>query len=631
MKKFFGLFLAIACLLPLSCKKGGENEPGGETAKAVLGVQVKDAIAVYEVPQNQSVNLELAVVADPTSAEPYTVSVAAKPALVAGYNTKNGTTYQMLPAEAFTLTGSPVVLPRYGAKSSSFNVRLKGAGCEPDQVYVLPVAVDAVQGGTNFDAPDDKAAYILFKMIPTDEEGDGSEAKPFVIKDVESFLKMDALLQDEATTCFKLDADLDFKDVVFTEENPWKPVNAASAKDETAESAARHRRIVFDGNGHKISNFKADGPIFGILCGSISDLTIDGFVIDSDYEDAATLVGVAGSSDLPENFVIKNVKVTNSRVVSLQDRAGGLVSRIRNGLVENCSTDCSVEANTRAGGIVGYMGRGTINNSSAAGNIKVVTYMAGGLVGWAGEVTVTGCHASGNIVSEGGNYVRGGGLIGQIEGNSTIKKCYATGNVEGQGHMGGGLIGVITSKELDKDQKIYENVDVTVSECYATGNVTLPHGDTGNWAHAGGLIGTITASPESTVSISNCYSSGAVAARRYSGGFVGSAYDKVRACKKLTISNSYTTSDITGIVLDDRCGLVLGLNDGANAETPNVIECSGFVAWNTSERPFSYQEMVPMDNSYYGTDGTVSQQAQKLGWDTSVWDFSGNEPKLKLN
>lgn len=630
MKKFFGLFLAIACLLPLSCKKGGENEPGGETAKAVLGVQVKDAIAVYEVPQNQSVNLELAVAADPTSAEAYTVSVAAKPALVAGYNTKNGTSYQMLPAEAFTLTGSPVVLPRYGAKSSSFQVRLKGAGCEPDQVYVLPVAVDAVQGGTNFDAPDDKAAYILFKMIPTDEEGDGSEAKPFVIKDVESFLKMDALLQDEATTCFKLDADLDFKDVVFTEENPWKPVNAASAKDEAAESAARHRRIVFDGNGHKISNFKADGPIFGILCGSISDLTIDGFVIDSDYEDAATLVGVAGSSDLPENFVIKNVKVTNSRVVGQQDRAGGLVSRMRNGLVENCSTDCPVEAKTRAGGIVGYMSRGTINNSSAAGNIKVVTYMAGGLVGWAGEVTVTGCHASGNIVSESGNYVRGGGLIGQIEGNSTIKKCYATGNVEGQGHMGGGLIGVISSKELDKDQKIYENVDVTVSECYATGNVTLPHGDTGNWAHAGGLIGTITASPESTVSISNCYSTGAVAARRYSGGFIGSIYEKDRACKKLTIINSYTTSDITGIVLSDRCGLVLGLNDGANADTPNVIECSGFVAWNTSERAFSYLDVVPMDNSYYGTDGTVSQQAQKLGWDTSVWDFSGDEPQLKL-
>lgn len=37
MKEFFGLFLAIACLLPLSCKKGGENEPGGETAMWVYG------------------------------------------------------------------------------------------------------------------------------------------------------------------------------------------------------------------------------------------------------------------------------------------------------------------------------------------------------------------------------------------------------------------------------------------------------------------------------------------------------------------------------------------------------------------------------------------------------------------
>ena len=33
--------------------------------------------------------------------------------------------------------------------------------------------------------------------------------------------------------------------------------------------------------------------------------------------------------------------------------------------------------------------------------------------------------------------------------------------------------------------------------------------------------------------------------------------------------------------------------------------------------------------NYFGAEGTVSEQAQKFGWDSSIWDFSAAEPKLK--
>lgn len=633
MKKILSL-VSILCagLFVLSCNKPGDDT-GDDTAKANLGIEVKDALALYEVPQNQSVNLDLNVVADPTSAEAYTITVAAKPGLVATYNTKNGTAYQMLPNDAYTLTGTSVVLPRYSAKSSAFQVRLKGAGCEPDQVYVLPIAVDAVQGGTNFEAPDDKAAYILFKMIPTEEEGDGSEAKPFTIEDVESFLKIDAMLQDEATTYFKLKADLDFKDVVFTDEKPWVPINFAA--DDDAQVVARKRKIVLDGDNHKLSNFKAGGPLFGVLCGGVQNLTIENAEINRDGDDAAVLVSVAGASDNADDFFAKNITITGSKVDNSTDivtgkRAGGLVSYMRNGLVENCSVVCSVETGQQGGSLIGRMGAGTVKNCSGAGDVAVDSYHGGGLIGYMSAGTVTGCHASGNVTQTTGGNSRVGGLIGSLCGAATVEKSYSTGNVEGNGHWGGGFIGCI-----------YDTVGgtVNVSECYATGSVTMPHGESGNQAHAGGLIGTVSPKSDATeitvVNISNCYATGAVFTRRYSSGFLGSIYS---GKAEVHILNGYTTSDISGIRVQERCGLVFG-HGGSHLESGNsTITCKGFVGWNTGDWRFTwgwedsnkvFHDAFPEDGNYNGHEGTVTQQAKTLGWSADIWDFSGDTPKLK--
>ena len=608
----------LPCLLAVSCNK----EKGQEEVKpAVLGIEVNDAQALYSVPKNQATTITLAVVADPVSEEAYTITVGANPGLVASYNSKNSTSYEMLPSDAYSFTSTSVMLPRYSAKSTNCELRLKGEGCEVDKTYLLPVVIDGVQGGTNFTAPEDKAAYILFKMLKPEQQGAGTQEDPYLVEELEGFLKIGSLLKDDATVYFKMMQDFDFKDV-FTKENPWTPINAAA--DDDAKAAARKRQVVFDGNNHKISNFKAGGPIFAILCGSVQNLTIEGADIDSDAEDAAILVGVAGASDAPEGFVMKNITVTSSKVQSTNKRAGALVSHLRNGVVDNCTAACPVTAQQQAGGLIGRVDNGTITNCTVTGDVTLDAYYGGGLVGYMGSATLTNCHASGNVrgnILEGGNYARVGGLVGQLDGNATIEKCSATGNVFGgetKGHMAGGLIGVV-----GKDESVLK-----VSKCFATGNVSLPHGTSGNWAHAGGFIGTISAL-KAEVSIDNCYSTGSVEVRRYSGGFIGSLYDKAKAPKSLTITNCFTTSDISGIVVSDRCGLVLGLNDGANGEIPTVITCTGFVAWNKCERPFSYADCVPVAGNYYGTEGTVSAQAKALGWDENIWDLSKDVPTLK--
>jgi len=602
------LFL-LPCVFIFSCC---EPKPE-ETVTASLGVEVLNMSGIVEVPMRQVRTFDIRVVADPGPSEALNVTLGPEASLVSKYNLAYGTDYKMLPADAFEIPSAPFVLPRYNKESGVAQLRLKGKGCELDQVYVLPIVVSKAEGA-DWEFTDEKAVYVLFKMTPAQQEGAGTADDPYLVNDVQEFMKIDNLLKDDDAVSFKLMEDIDLKDMVFDEENPWKPINYAA--DDEAKVAARKRVIHFDGNGHKISNFKADAPLFFILVGSVKNLTVENFDIDNEEDDAACIVGVAGASDDAEGFVMKNVVVKDSKIKNDHKRSGALVAHLRNGVIENCEASCEITAQQQGGGLIGRVDAGTITNCSASGNVQTDAYYAGGLIGYAGSVTVKDCHATGNVTSVSGNYTRAGGLIGQIEGDSTVEKCYATGNVAGAGHMAGGLIGVIGA----------DDITVNISRCYATGNVTLP-GEGGNWAHAGGLLGTIAAKGEATpptVNIDNCYCTGAVAVRRYSGGFVGSIYSKPA---KLNVTNSYTKSDISGIVLSDRCGVFIGLADKLDAGS--AITCKGFVAWDVTGRGFSYNDCVPVEGNYWGTEGTISQQATKLGWSTSIWDLSGNEPMLK--
>ena len=620
MKRFLTLaVLFVPVLLTVSCK---EKEVPQKAEKASLSVVVTGADGLVSVPMYQSKSLDIKVTAEPGPAEALSVTIGADATLVDGYNSQKGTSYTMLPADAYELPSAPFVMPRYNKASAVAALKLKGTGCELDKEYVLPIVVKNASGA-DWEFKTENAAYVTFKMTKAEQQGSGTKSDPYLIHDASEFIKVGNLLKDNETVCFRMESDVDFSTVEFTEENPWKPINYAAPDDEDAKPAARKRMIEFDGNGHKIVNFKAGGSLFGTFCGSIQNLVIEKAEIDNDGDDASILIGVAGASDSQESFTMKNVKVTGSKLISDYKRSGVLIAHLRNGIVEKCESDAPVSGQQQVGGLIGRVDNGMITDCSASGEVSALAYYSGGLIGYVGgDTVIKRCHATGNVrgnQSE-ANYARAGGLIGQIEGNATIEQCYSTGNVVGgleKGHMAGGLIGVIGA----------DDITVNILKCYATGNVSLPHGESGNWAHAGGLLGTVAGSGKGSapvVSIENCYCTGSVEVRRYSGGFVGSIYSKPGVIR---IKNCYTTSDISGIVLAERCGLVLGLMDAA--ADGSSVTCTGFVAWNACDRPFSYNDCVSVGGNYYGTEGTVSQQASALGWDTSVWDLSKDLPSLK--
>lgn len=562
--------------------------------------------------RNLSLTLSLAVTADPVSAEAYTITLGPKAGLVASYNSANGTNYELLPSSAYSLSTASIMLTRYSPKSTAVELRLTGDGCEQDKLYVLPIGIDAVQGGTNFQAPDDKVAFVVFKATAPEQLGSGKSGDPYIIENLDGFLKIGSMMQDDATTYFKLSADIDFAEVEYTDENPWTPFNYATADEDVA--AAEKRMIVLDGDNHKISNFTASAPLFGVLVGSVQNLTIENAKVTAERNDGGILAMFGGTAAAATETLVKNVIVKNSEVSNEYKRSGGLISWVKGGVLENVEVDCKVSAEQQTGGLIGRMEAGSIINSCATGDVTSNIYYAGGLVGFAGSITVKDSYATGNVESASGNYTRSGGLIGHIAGDSTIDRCHATGNVTGAGHFAGGLVGEVQGT-ADK------TTTLTIKASYATGNVTLPI--TNNFAHAGGLLGSVLEGGYAV--ISDCYATGTIVVRRYSGGFVGTMGN---ANSKLSVTNSYTTSDISGINLAERSGMFLG-NDNGVAD----ITVKGFIAWDVSNSGrFAYSAEAAaklIEGNYLGTEGTVSKKAAEFKWDTNVWDLSGDFPKLK--
>lgn len=215
--------------------------------------------------------------------------------------------------------------------------------------------------------------------------------------------------------------------------------------------------------------------------------------------------------------------------------------------------------------------------------------LLGGLIGrieTASSCSLTNCSANVNVTGA-GSYI--GGLVGQIK-KGTITYCSATGNVSsGNNHYAGGLVGQI-------------NGIVDISKSYARGSV-----NTGSKNRAGGLIGNIK---ESTATITDCYSTGAVTGSAYSGGFIGGVENDGSS---FTVTRGYTNSTVAGAKWN--CCVFCGTGSQYGTTT-------GFVGWNTSNRvAWCYEETTVTSGNYMGTSGTIHSQAVTLGgWDfTDVW------------
>ena len=294
------------------------------------------------------------------------------------------------------------------------------------------------------------------------------------------------------------------------------------------------------------------GVLFGYTKDSvitIENVHMDGVTIATTHGTAGRSGALIGRADVG-TLVIRNVSAKNIDMET-KDYAGGLVGWLRNGTGSVVIEDAEVGAGevrgrndvggaigyvdetlvtltrmrsaadvtgaSNVGGLVGYT-YGTLEDVSATGDVTSFGGNSiGGLVGYfrGGTSSVYGttpaalrdeevdpsptCYARGRVSADGSQNV--GGLIGYNEGN-LIQSCFAAGTVSGGISDVGGLIG--------------ENRGDVVDDVYAQGDVR------GAGDFVGGLVGNFYSS---AVSLTNCYSEGAVSSTdvtpRFVGGLVG--------------------------------------------------------------------------------------------------------------
>ena len=500
--------------------------------KAVLGVAAFEngvdlgTAPVYEVGKRQSKTISLKAFAEEVPGVSLKVSFGVDAALVDVYNEANGTSYEVLPGDAYKFGEQDVIMPRFNQYSAESKFTLIGQGCVEDQFYLLPVVITKVNGYDNYVFSETKQViYFLMKVLPSNK-GTGTKDDPFLIEELEDFKTMSEKLLPGDKVYFDLKTDLD-----LTPLTEWTSLNNQSPYD---------CNVIFNGNGHKISNFTATGGIFHVLNGSVENLVIENANV-SGGANTGVLANYIGYTDI--NATVKNVTVLDSKFTGGND-SGLLSGRTYNALIE--------------------------------------------------QVYMEGC----DIVLAGR---RQGFLTGCAYGNSEFKNCYVKGgSASGGTQQCGGLIG---QNNL---------MTVTVTNCGISATIA---GD-----RAMGAIMAYAKGPDGFTKIENCVVwSPSVkcvpnTSNSYSSGVVVGCSDQ----NTVTFKNCLYRSDIEFVERCEAMGVLHNSNNIENAKLPTTTTDA-----NTYKNAFAWHGVAAEAGK------TASQAAKALGWDETIWDLSGDEPKLK--
>ena len=234
------------------------------------------------------------------------------------------------------------------------------------------------------------------------------------------------------------------------------------------------------------------------------------------------------------NLTIERVFVARY-AFNQEPRVGSLIGHAFNTTVDNCIVrGGNLNTSGIAGGLIGYLdGNSTVTNSSYSGTVSGYGESTGGLIGYAtGNYTISNCFSTGRIT--GSQNV--GGFIGYERLSfGEINNCYSTCNTLGLSSVGG-FIGRSSG------------LSMLIADCFATGSVT------GTQDYVGGFVGYL----DNPGTISRCYATGSVMGESYCGGFVGWIFGN-----DIIISDSYSTGSVVGDEDGQSAGGFVGRNLGA--------------------------------------------------------------------
>ena len=283
-------------------------------------------------------------------------------------------------------------------------------------------------------------------QLPADMTGNGSEAKPFLLKTAEHLAWFrDCVNEGNINACAKIADDVKEIDMssVCHEANDEKQV-AELSWTPIGNSDNNRYQGTFDGNGKTIRNLYINATsdyntgFFGDAdAGSLKNITFDNARVNSTGPNhTGILAGFAGSC------MIENIKTSANCSVEGNNMLTGGIAGMAEGNISNCENHAAVKGTDMVGGLFGdYVSRD--NSITSCANYGVVTGTGnnvGGMVGHFGSGTIQNSANYGVIT--GNAFV--GNLIGSAD-ECNLNNVLGTGNVTATSDTGctGLLVGRI--------------------------------------------------------------------------------------------------------------------------------------------------------------------------------------------
>jgi hypothetical protein len=352
--------------------------------------------------------------------------------------------------------------------------------------------------------------------------GQGIAEDPYLIASVEHLVGF-GNTPDDYDAHFLLVNDLDMAGTVYT--------GAVIAPDlDKRERGPQGRKFngVFDGGGHKISNFTVENRSIHYLA----------------------LFGFAG-----KNAVIKNLHLVDASVHG-GDTASCLIGGLE-GTIENCSVTGKLSGTYCIGGMVSFLDNASVKHSTC----KVVIsssagrklYIAGGLVAFSQYGKIDHCIAECSINTDGNVLDMGGGLIGFNHG--TIANSYCD-QVSIVAKAGGKDVGAFCGHNAGSIRNCLafefqvqckgERIGGLVGGNSSLIAMSVAEGQVVGMSGIGGITG------KNTGYIIDCYSNVTSAALEHVGGFAG--------VNTYGILGSYSIGKAVGVA--EKAGGFVGQNTG---------------------------------------------------------------------
>ncbi len=454
--------------------------------------------------------------------------------------------------------------------------------------------------------------------------GDGTESNPFQISNSSELCRMAYVVNeynsgnltdgvDYTSAYYKFNNDIDMAGVT-----DWTPIGTGRGNDNLQRPENNLFKGHLDGAGFSITNFTpsftaeevdACFGLFGILCGEVSNLKIEGDITAIQPIENGYSVIIGAVSGLLSDGTINNCEFVGSCRATFPDgksgvaMIGGIVGNLNSGSITNCTVTIpegseffATGHNLSVGGILGYGYTGTVDGCAVTiggkATAKVDTKYtdneilsgacayAGGVVGMSfgsvlsnmtvdisGEILAESLVGAENLTetasaaglagSYSADYLSSGNI--NISGN-IIARANSVANAAGAVAAQNGGYGATALTVAIKSMAIVQATTPEESTSYSSSASSAIGGVYGRWSNVqgGGGLSDCSATIDGTLK-------GSHPSAVYAGGIIGSAVSMTRCFVIMTESALLDVKSGTGpAIVGGLCG---------NITTGNVIGC----------------------------------------------------------